>query len=261
MRNAVLVAIAAIGLSGCGMSPEWTTPPPGCPTPPDVAIESAAPAYANPIFLPIADSQCGWEYVVDVVNDYFRIEREEPIRASGNAPPTTGVITTAAEISPTIFEPWRRDTGAPPQWMENTLQTMRRRAVVRVTPAPGGQLVDVAVFKELENLPRPEHATAGAATMRYDDTLTHIVDPIGGEPANKCWIPQGRDTSLEQYIIGDLLGRCGQAGLQTSAPRPMPAPTVMPNPAAMPGPVATPAPTAMPGPVAVPATVGPGPGS
>ena len=42
---------------------------------------------------------------------------------------------------------------------------MRRRAVVRVIPAQGGHWVDVAVFKELEDVVKPEHATAGAATF------------------------------------------------------------------------------------------------
>ena len=87
---------------------------------------------------------------------------------------------------------------------------MRRWAVVRVKPAQGGYSVDVAVFKQLENVVRPEHATAGAATFRYDDTLTGIVNPIGGEPIADGWIPRGRDTAMEQYIIANLLARCGQ---------------------------------------------------
>ena len=57
---------------------------------------------------------------------------------------------------------------------------------------------------------RPEQATAGAATFRYDDTFTRIVNPVGGQPITQGWIAQGRDTSLEQYIIGDLLSRSGQ---------------------------------------------------
>ena len=96
-----------------------------------VAVQPVAPAFANPVFIPIADNQCAWEQVVAVVSDYFRIEREEPVHVAG----TEGRITTVAEVSPTIFEPWRQDTGDPPQRMENTLQTMRRRAVVRVVPA------------------------------------------------------------------------------------------------------------------------------
>jgi hypothetical protein len=115
-----------------------------------------------------------------------------------------------AEVSPTIFEPWRHDTVDSQQRVENTLQSMRRRAVVRVVPAQGGHWVDVQVFKELEDVVRPEQATAGAATFRYDSSLTRVANPIGAEQITKGWIAQGRDTALEQQIIGDLLNRCGQ---------------------------------------------------
>ena len=33
------------------------------------------------------------------------------------------------------------------------------------------------MFKELENILTPEHATAGAATFRYDTTLTRVINP------------------------------------------------------------------------------------
>ena len=217
MRNAVAAAIV-MALAGCSAGPEWTTPP-CCPpqslAPAQTVVTPAQPpvaVYANPIFVPVADPQCAWEQVVEVVNDYFRIEREEPVRVVGNTL-TEGTLTTVAEVSPTIFEPWRHDTADSQQRIENTLQTMRRRAVVRVVPAQGGHWVEVQVFKELEDT-RPEQSTASAATFRYDDTFTHIVNPVGGQPITKGWIAQGRDTSLEQYIIGNLLSRSGQTPLR-----------------------------------------------
>lgn len=235
MRNVFLTAVVAMAFGGCGMGPEYTyVLPPCCPPqpvvpvqppvvpvqpqlatvqPPVVPVQAVVPSYANPVFIPITDPHCAWEQLVDVVNDYFRIEREEPVRVVGNML-TEGSITTAAEVSPTILEPWRQDTADRAQRIENTLQTMRRRAVVRVVPAQGGHWVDVQVFKDLEDLARPEYATAGAATLRYDDTLTRIVEPIGGQSLTQGWIAQGRDAVLEQYIIGDLLSRCGQPGGQ-----------------------------------------------
>lgn len=210
MRNAVVAAVIAVGLSGCGMGPEYTAPS-GCP-PQEIAMAQPAPvAYANPILIPIGDHQCAWEQVVDVVDDYFRIEREEPVRQVGNMI-TEGNITTVPEVSPTIFEPWRHDTVDPQQRVENTLQSMRRRAVVRVIPAQGGHLVDVQVFKDLEDNRRPDQSTAGAATFRYDSSLTRVSNPITEQQTTIGWINQGRDTSLEQNIIANLLSRCGQAG-------------------------------------------------
>ena len=41
---------------------------------------------------------------------------------------------------------------------------LNAKALVRVIPTDGGFLVDVAVYKELEDLSPPEHATTGAVT-------------------------------------------------------------------------------------------------
>jgi hypothetical protein len=211
IRYAVGAALIAIGLSGCcGMGPESASSS-GYSTMPAAPVQPAVAVHPNPVFLPIADPQCAWEEVVDTVDDYFRIEHEEPARMVGNQP-IEGTLTTVAEVSPTIFEPWRHDTADPDQRLENTLQSMRRRAVVRVMPAPGGAWVDVAVFKDLENMVRPENATAGTATFRYDSSLTRVVNPVTDVQFMKNWISQGRDALLEQDIIGDLINRCGQGG-------------------------------------------------
>ena len=219
MRKALLAAMMAASVSGC-MGPEWNTPhdyaDPSLATPPAIA-----PVYNNPIFIPIANHECVWEEVVAVMANYFRIAEERPIRMAGNTP-TEGLLTTLPEVSPTIFEPWRHDTVDQSQRIENTLQTMRRRAVVHVVPAPeqGGHWVHVAVFKELEDNRHPEHSTAGAATLRYDSSLTRIVNPVTDEPITKGWIGKGRDLPLEQYIIGDLLSRCGPVSAPTVARQP-----------------------------------------
>ncbi len=221
MRNAAAAGMIAVALSGCcGVSPECP-PPPGYPAGQGVPAQPAAISHPNPIFIPVADVQCAWELVVDVVDDYFRIEREQPARIVGNLP-TTGTLTSVAEVSPTIFEPWRRDTVDPEQRLENTLQSMHRQAIVHVTPAPaqGGHWVEVAVYKRLEDVAKPDLSPAGAATFRYDSTLTRVVNPVTGEQVTKHWISQGRDTSLEQSIIGDLLSRCGQPARPVVAPAP-----------------------------------------
>jgi hypothetical protein len=204
VRNSVVAMMTLAVLGGC-VDPGYI--PTSAPLTPS-GETAAPPAYNNPIFIPVADPQCAWEQVVETLGGYFRIEREEPVRLIGNTL-TEGSVTTVPEVSPTIFEPWRHDTVDPDQRIENTLQSMRRRAVVRVIPAQGGHWVDVAVFKELEDNRHPDQATAGAATFRYDSTMTRVENPIGGEPTTLGWIARGRDTSLEQHIIGDLLSRCG----------------------------------------------------
>ena len=207
MRSALATVVTLTALLGCAPGTYWTGPP----------GQSLPVLHHNPTLLPIVDHQCAWEVVVDVVDDYFKIEREEPVRLIGDVL-TAGRLDTFPTGGATIFEPWLRDSVGRRERMESTLQSMRRRAEVRVTPVEGGYEVEVAVLKELEDVVRPEHATAGAATFRYDDSLTRVVNPQEEREINCGWIPQGRDTALEQRILDDLQARCGRLPVRTLPP-------------------------------------------
>jgi hypothetical protein len=122
-----------------------------------------------------------------------------------------GRIDTYPVDGSTLFEPWRHDSADSYEKLESTLQSIRRRAIVRVIPDQGGFLVDVAVFKELEDVRRPERATAGAATFRNDQSLERFTEPVGGQSPTAGWIPRGRDPVLEQEIIAKLQTRLQQA--------------------------------------------------
>jgi len=174
------------------------------PAPPVVA------QFENPALFPLTDRDYAFDQVVDVVDDYFRIERLDRVRLIGDTE-TEGRIETLWQTGATLLEPWHGDSVGGYERSESTLQSIRRRATVRVIPAASGYLVDVTVYKELEDLVRPEHATVGAATFRYDDSLTPYTEPVGGQPYTKGWIPQGRDIPLEQKIVAKLLARSGQA--------------------------------------------------
>ena len=197
MRGWMVTGLALVTLSGCAPGPMWMGPP----GPPMAAY------CENPVLLPIADHQCAWETVVDVVDDYFRIEREEPVRLIDGTL-VEGRLDTYPKVGATILEPWLMDSAGGRERLESTLQSIRRKAVVRVIPTEGGYLVDVAVYKELEDVAQPEHATAGAATFRYDDSLTRVVNPVAGQEINEGWIPLGRDRALQQRMIAHLLDRC-----------------------------------------------------
>lgn len=88
---------------------------------------------------------------------------------------------------------------------ESTLQSVRRIAFVTITPATsGGYYIDVQVFKELEDLPRPSHAAAGSASYRTDNPIERqftVVDPYY---VRRGWLPFGRDHALEQRILQRL---------------------------------------------------------
>jgi len=171
--------------------------------------------FSNPTLVPVRDQELVWNITVDVVDDYFPIEREDRVRLVGDVL-IEGRIDTFPVGGSTLFEPWRRDSADAYERLESTLQSIRRRAIVRVIPDQGGFLIDVAVLKELEDVQRPERATAGAATFRNDSSLERFTEPVGGQAPTRGWIPRGRDIALEQAIIAELQARISQA----CAPRP-----------------------------------------
>ena len=196
MRRFVALAVLLPAVVGCAASPPVTHP----------EWQTANVFYGNPALLPVRDPEVAWETVVDVVDDYFKIEREIPVQLAGNVP-LEGQLVTFPAVGSTLFEPWRRDSVGPYDKLESTLQSIHRQATVRVIPAPNGYLVDVAVFKRLEDVAQPMHATAGAATFRNDSSLTRVVSPVGEQQVSRGWIDIGRDTALEQHLIGQMLAR------------------------------------------------------
>jgi hypothetical protein len=193
------------------------------------------PLYCdNPLLMPVRDSSALWEALTNVINDYFRIESEEPVRMVGDTL-TEGRIDTFPETGSTVLEPWRHDSADRYEKVESTLQSIRRQAHVRVIPSEGGFLVDVTVFKELEDVKRPAHVSAGAATFRTEGSLTRVVSPIGEQEVNKGWIRLGRDRALEQRILAHLQETLGVQGLSPIPPAvpasPPNGPSCQPTPA------------------------------
>jgi len=166
--------------------------------------------YPNPIFVRAKNPQAFWENLVDIIDDDFEIEREEPVRQFETVL-TSGRIETRPKIGATIFEPWHQDSPDPYARWEATLQSIRRRVEVRVDPRDGGYWVAVLVFKELEDVNQPLAATTSSATFRNDSSLTRVVSPIGEQQVNAGWIPAGRDTVLEQRLIEKIALRFGLA--------------------------------------------------
>lgn len=148
------------------------------------------------------------EEVVDVLDNYFTIRQETAPRLLGDQI-TEGRIDTFPEVGATLLEPWHQDSANLYQRVESTLQTIRRYAQVRVVPSGEGFLVEVAVYKDLKYMKRPQHSTAGAATFRYDDTLRRLRDPVDDQAVTLGWIPQGRDPALETRIIRQIRERLG----------------------------------------------------
>ncbi|HUS39114.1 MAG TPA: hypothetical protein VMX74_06670 [Pirellulales bacterium] len=178
-----------------------------------VEYDTAPPhALPNPIVIHSPNHDLLWEGVVDVVEDYFRIQREDRVRQVGNVL-VEGSIETYPVTGATVLEPWRKDAvGARNRW-ESTFQSIRRLGFIRVIPSGSAYLIEVQVQKELEDVERPERATAGSIQFRESlDRRGGAGGALAQPPATLGWIGLGRDLALEQRILADLQARFGASG-------------------------------------------------
>jgi hypothetical protein len=173
--------------------------------PPTTVAPMAVPV--NSIMVPVLNQDQVWEQVVDVVDDFFKIQREERVRLIDNIL-TEGRIDTYPRTGSTFFEPWNTDSVTPYERLESTLQSIRRQAVLRVIPTAGGYQIEVLVTKELEDVARPESVTLSAGNLRNDNSVQRYATParVSG-PATIGWIPLGRDYALEQEILAQIQAR------------------------------------------------------
>lgn len=158
------------------------------------------------------DRELVMEQISDELDNYFRIYREERIRIVDSVM-SEGWIETHPKIGATMLEPWDRDSTRGFERMHASLQTVRRFAKVRVIPMADSYLIDVQVFKELEDLPGPLESTAISRAHRHDNSLdvefrlSEYAYTSVPEPETSQWIPMGRDISLEQLIIRNIQSR------------------------------------------------------
>ncbi len=172
---------------------------------------------SNPLVIHNMDPDLVWDQTVDVVDDYFRVEHEERVRLVGDVL-TEGYLETYPRGASTIFEPWNHDSVTPYHRWHATLQSLRRRAKVYVIPVEGGFQVEVQVYKELEDVARPESGAislANSQTLRNDDALQRLTNPVGGQEPTRGWVGLGRDTELEQVILAGIQARTGGTPVPT----------------------------------------------
>lgn len=200
-----LVGVAAlfVVLSGCR---HWTAP-----FAPPVTELTEQEALPNPLLIPCHDRELLWNQLVDEIDDYFLIDREQRVVEVGGVL-MEGRVETFPRVGSTILEPWRRDSTPGFEKLHGTLQSVRRQATVRMVPQQEGFLVEVLVRKSLEDVNQPERATVGANVVRHDGSLVRNERWRDEGPATLGWITLGRDVSLEQQILFELKGRLTDIG-------------------------------------------------
>ena len=189
--------LALLLTSGCGQLAYRLTNP---------APQQIVP---NPLQLPPAEDDFVWSQVVDAVDDYFRIAREQPVQNSDGIV-LDGRIETTYQIGASLLEPWRKDSTAGFERLQSTLQSVRRRAIITVRPDGAAYTIEVVVQKDLEDTNRSQSAAASGSITRHDGTIVRQSDAFDDSPITLGWIPLGRDASLEQVILNDIFSRITQ---------------------------------------------------
>jgi hypothetical protein len=201
MRRDILAAVVLFGplaalAGGCAGRPFMENP---------VFVRADLPAgpCPNPVLLAGGPAEYAalFETCLGVLDDYFEIM--EANRYSG-------VIRSHPKIAPGLDQIWKSGSPDGAERLLATLQTIRYRCEVTISPvvgdpgqqtAPSGYSVQVIVLKELEDLPRPIRATAGSATFRSDNTVDREFEVVEPTVVDTAWIPKGREPYLEQEIL------------------------------------------------------------
>lgn len=190
-QGALLIAGAVFTVAACGCMPGALRDQPFLVNPETFSPDNQiliAPNEPGPAAYAVL-----FDKVLDVVDDYFELESENRY---------DGRIVAKPRISPGLEQPWKPGS---PNFFERALattQTYRHRCFVLIQPAEdGGYLVGVTVFKELEDLPKPSHGSAGGASFRSTSTIERQFEIVDPTIVDANWIPKGRDYPLEQRIL------------------------------------------------------------
>lgn len=160
----------------------------GCALAPPTAVHSPTPLRVSG-----NNQEAVWERVVDLLHLYhFSIAREDR---------QDGTIETAYQVGSGLLEPWHPDAVGLENRLEGSLQSIRRKIIVHITPDAGGFLVTFEAFKELEDLDGIAANSAGAATFQESTPLERDLDLVVGQSAPSGWIPIGRDPLLERDLV------------------------------------------------------------
>lgn len=188
MRLCVTLSVCVI-TTGCLSVPPAANPLPAGENPAVVMPSRPDPAAYAKVF----------ETTLDVLDDYFDIATSD--RYSGQ-------IETEPLVAPGLVQFWRRGSPDPRERLLASLQTIRYRCKTLITAGPaGGYLVQVEVYKELEDLqPRPLRAIAGSATFLSNATVERQFDIIDPQVVDTQWVPLGREAALEQRILRRIQG-------------------------------------------------------
>lgn len=213
MLMTIWFAAATLALAGCSTGPLQENP--------TILRPDPLVPQENPLYLPQGPQPEVYDKIfqkaLDVVDDFWEIAYTNRYE---------GRIETQPSVAPGLEQPWKPGSPDFYQRLLANFQSIRHRCIVLISTADeGGYYIDVKVLKELEDLPAPVRATAGANFWRMNSTIERQFEVIEQPIYEANWIPIGRDLKLEQVIL-DRLAHCDFKSL--------------PNPKTIYGPASTP---------------------
>ncbi|WP_339750110.1 hypothetical protein [uncultured Rubinisphaera sp.] len=151
----------------------------------------------NPLVVSASSQEVAWERAIDVLHGFhFEIERENR---------QARTIETKYRTGSGLLEPWHKESVGLANRLESTLQSIRRKVVITVSPVQsGGHAIQVVALKELEDIDALTANSPGGATFQETSPLDRDLTPVLGQSRPSGWIPQGRDLDLERAILLEL---------------------------------------------------------
>ncbi|MBN1344717.1 MAG: hypothetical protein JXQ73_18640 [Phycisphaerae bacterium] len=118
-----------------------------------------------------------------------------------------GIITTKPITSQQWFEFWRHDSLGPYQWVESSMHTTQRHAIVRIQrqPEPGHYRVSVEVEVFRYSAPERQVSTPSGALLMYSEKLPTEQGERLQPMEDVHWVRLGRDPQLEGLLLRRIL--------------------------------------------------------
>jgi hypothetical protein len=191
----ILFPLIGIGALGCSAPAQPTSP-----TVERVSLNTPS------------DFETLWETAGNTLRShYFRLDRQDR---------QEGVITTFPETTANWFELWRPQPEPAFYWLEANTHTTQRRATVWIKPAAssGDYEVQVQVDRYQYSLPERQVTNSAEALRMFSSGSPTYAGRNESPSQTASWIPLGRDATMEQKVLQQIIRQHTLSATPTSQP-------------------------------------------
>jgi hypothetical protein len=160
-----------------------------------------------------ADDGLVWEETLRVLREAgFQPDRQDRV---------SRVIVTHPETSAQWFEFWRGDVADAYSLLESSLQTVQRKATVRVAERRGDEPLSVAVTVDVYRWSTPERqvtSASGGINLFSSRVPTTEGERLTTADESARLIKLGRDAAMEQRLAERIEQSCGAGVIASPSP-------------------------------------------